>query len=114
MALGSKATYIFGLEFVWLMALNDDQTIPRPDRLIGGAGPFDFSGVADASAVELITKLDNGDEETVTLDLSGAEDSKKVTAAEIVGAINAKTPTSLTASIDSKESRLKLACTDRC
>ncbi len=112
MALGKNATYIFGLEFTRLMALNDDQTIPRPDRLIGGAGPFDFSGVDDTSAVELITKLDNADEETVTLDLSGAADSKKVTVAEVVGAINAKTPTKLTASIDSKESRLKIACTD--
>ncbi len=108
----NETAYIFGLEFTRLMALNDDQTIPRPDRLIGGGGPFDFSGAADTSAVELITKLDNADEETVTLDLSSVGDIKKVTVAEVVGAINAKTPTNLTAAEDTATKRLMLVCTD--
>ncbi len=112
MALGNKANYIFGLEFTRLMALNADETIPRPGRMIGGGGPFDFSGVDDNSAVEFITKLDNESEEVITLDFSSVDNIKKVTVSEVAGVINAKSPTSLTASVDSKTGRLLLACTD--
>ncbi len=108
----NETAYIFGLEFTRLMALNDDQTIPRPDRLVGGGGPFDFSGASDPRAVELITKLDNDEEEKITLDLSGARNIKKVTVAEIGGAINAKTPTNLSAAVETKTKRLMLVCTN--
>ncbi len=112
MSAKNKLSFMFGLELARFMALNDDGTIPQPDRLIGGVGPFDFSGSEDKSAVELITKLDAGDEETSALDLSDAVDIKKVTVAEVIAAINAASPTELSAALEPKTDRIMLVCTD--
>lgn len=86
MALLSNAKYAFGLTFARFIPLNDDMTIPTPSSVVGGAGPFDFSGVT-ISAVGLKVKLDNAAEETFTVDLSAAADPTAVTVDEIVSAL---------------------------
>jgi hypothetical protein len=112
MAERATARYGFGLVFTRFMPLNDDLTIPIPTRILGGAGPFDFSGVDNIAAVELITKIDNGAAETVTVDLSGAADPTAVTVAELFAAINVAGPTDLTASEDAITGRIMMAYDD--
>ena len=82
------ARYGFGLKFARFMALNDDKTIPRVDRMVAGAGPFDFSGVEDISKVVATVKIDNGLEVDLSIDLAGASIQSAVTAAEYVDALN--------------------------
>ncbi len=54
-----NARYSFGLDFFRAMRQNDDLTNPTPDRIVGGIGPFDFSGYATPAAVPLTIKFDN-------------------------------------------------------
>ncbi len=108
-------SYTFGLEFTRLMALNDDKTIPTPDRMVGGAGPFDFSQAVNTTSVSLITKVDggtNGLAETNIIDMNAATigDIKAVTVAELVAIINNADPEGLVASQDTATGRIKLAC----
>jgi len=110
MAERATARYGFGLVFARFMPLNDDLTIHVPDRIIGGAGPFDFSGVANIAAVTLITKIDNSAAETVTVNLSGAADPTAVTVAELFAAINVAAPTDFTASEDVTTGRIMMDC----
>lgn len=108
MAMRASARYAFGLVFARLMALNDDKTIPTPDRVIGGAGPFDFSGAPAPAAVPLTVKLDNGVAITVTVNLTvGVADITAVTVAELVVRINA-TATEVLASAEPVTGRLML------
>jgi hypothetical protein len=86
--LKTSAKYDFGLPFARFMALNDDLTIPANDMLVGGAGPFDFSGVSNISAVPLKVKLDNAAVQSLTVDLSGAVSQSAVTGAELVSALD--------------------------
>ncbi|KKN63344.1 hypothetical protein LCGC14_0502920 [marine sediment metagenome] len=109
MAERATARYGFGLVFTRFMPLNDDLTIPIPERILGGAGPFDFSDVDSIAAVELITKIDNEAAETVTVDLSGVVDPTAVTVAELFAAINVAGPTDLTASEDATTGRIMMA-----
>lgn len=95
--LKEDARYGFGLKFARFMALNDDKTIPRVDRMVAGAGPFDFSGVTDISDVVATVKIDNGLEVDLSIDLSGASLQSAVTAAEYAAALNVAL---LAASID--------------
>lgn len=88
MALRTNAKYHFGLPFVRIMPLNDDITIPTVSRIIGGTGPFDFSGVSDTSAVEIKVKIDDGDESSFTFDISAASDESAATVAEVVSALD--------------------------
>lgn len=104
--------YGYGLKWMLFMPLNDDNTIPVPERMIGGIGPFDFSGEANPAAIEFTSKIDAADEETVTIDLSGAVAIAAVTVAELFAAINTATPTNLTASADAVTGRIKLEQTD--
>ncbi len=97
MSTKDKIAYAFGLELARFMALNDDDTIPRPDRLIGGAGPFNFSAVDNSATVEFKIKIDNGAEEVLAVDLSGVSDISKVTVSELEDAINAANPTNIVA-----------------
>ena len=87
--LKEDARYGFGLKFARFMALNDDKTIPRVDRMVAGAGPFDFSGVDDISDVVATVKIDNGLEVDLSLDLAAASVQSAVTAEEYVDALNA-------------------------
>jgi hypothetical protein len=112
MAVRTSAKYSFGLPFARFMALNDDLTIPTVVRIIGGAGPFDFSGVTLATEVELNIQFDNGDAEELDIDISGAASQSAVTVAELVDAINTATPTDMLASAEAVTGRLKLECTD--
>src|SRR5690554_920685 len=82
------ARYGFGLKFARFMALNDDKTIPRVDRMVAGVGPFDFSGVEDISDVVATVKIDNGLEVDLSIDLAAASIQSAVTAEEYVDALN--------------------------
>jgi hypothetical protein len=87
MGLRQNAPYVFGKTFRRDMPLNDDQTIPTPERMFGGVGPFDFSGVSDDTAVELKIKDDNEAVQNLTVDVSGAVSVSAVTVDELVTAL---------------------------
>jgi hypothetical protein len=88
MALRTAARYGYGLKFVRLQASNDDLSVPTASRIIGGAGPFDFSGVTDDSAVPITGKLDDSDAVSFTVDVSGASSASAVTVDELVSALD--------------------------
>jgi len=85
------------LIFTRFFPLNDDQSIPfsttvdsnGKNAIIGGAGPFDFSGVTDISAVDITVQLDNAAASEFTIDLSAAVAQAAVTVAELVVALDA-------------------------
>ena len=52
MSIRTNSKFAFGLVFARFMALNADLTIPVVSRMIGGVGPFDYSGVADETSDE--------------------------------------------------------------
>lgn len=120
MSLRTNAKYEFGLPFTRFMPLNDDLTIPGPTRLFGGTGPFDFSGAASISAVDLTIKQDNGTATSIVVDLSAAVDPAAVTVAELVTALNTNaTPALSTISMLASSAagkngatRIKLATTE--
>lgn len=105
--LRALADFEFGVEFARVCPLNDDLSLPTPDYdpattiggVIGGAGPFDFSGYATPAAVPLTIKFDNGAEETVNVNLDEVADIEAVTVAELVAAITLAGPTDVTASL---------------
>lgn len=107
MALKENAKYEFSVCFVRVTPLNDDLSQPVT-TLIGGVGPFDFSGASVIAAVPLTTKIDAGAAEDVTIDLSGAVDQAAVTVDEVFAAINVSAPTDVTASKDGTSGRLVL------
>lgn len=111
MALKENAEYRFSVCFLRVTPLNDDLSQPVT-TLIGGAGPFDFSGVADDTQVPLITKIDATAAETVLVDVSeatgGVTDVSAVTVDELFASINTASPTSVTASKDGTTGRLVL------
>lgn len=111
MALRSVAKFQFGCDRVRAIPLNDDKTIPSPTRIIGGVGPFDFSTAAVPTAVVLKWKIDNGTEQTDTVDITTASDIYNVTVDELVTAITTAAPTGLTASKESVTNRIKLVMT---
>jgi hypothetical protein len=87
----SGARYNFGLKRLRIRARNDDQTLPTPANMIGGAGPFDFSDEVDPTAIPAYIKK-NGDpviELEVDLDGAASADLAAVTVAEWFAAINA-------------------------
>lgn len=115
----SNAKYLFSTLAVKCIALNQDKstTVPLPGgqasdiEVIGGVGPFDFSGSAvTISAIPLSIKIDNGAVETNNIDLTAAVDPAAVTAAEMVTAITTAAFTGITASVDSR-GYLKIAIT---
>ena len=111
----TDARYAFGLVFARFMALNDDLTIPVPSRMIGGAGPFDFSGVTDISAVDITVKLDAAAADDFTIDLSGAVSQAAVTVDELVTALDTAFTAEgilLDASKEAVTNRLKIVTTD--
>ncbi len=110
MALKENAKYHFSVCFVRVTPLNDDLTQPEAANIIGGAGPFDFSGAAVPAAVPLLTKIDAGAAEQVDLDLvtPPVADIAAVTVAELITAITTAAPTDVTASAEAITGRLKL------
>lgn len=98
MSLRANARYAFGLDFVRFMPLNDDKTIPIAQTvdgaysapvIIGGAGPFDFSGASAIAAVPFTVQVDGDAEANLTIDLTAAVDDEAVTVDELVTALNA-------------------------
>ena len=110
MALKEDAKYEHGLTCILFQMRNDDQSEALPDNTIGGVGPFDFSGVADPSAVPMSFKIDTGAVETIDLDFTtpAVADIAAVTVAEVIAAINAESPTNITASAEAVTGRLKI------
>lgn len=102
--LRSNADFGLGLKYVRVIPYNDDNTIPLPTAvnefgrgaLIGGAGPFDFSGVESDGSIVIYAKVDNGDTETKHVDLSGAADISAVTVSELEAALTAASITGAT------------------
>jgi hypothetical protein len=115
MSLRTDARFAFGLAFVRFMPLNDDLTLPLltavdlagKGYLIGGAGPFDVSGVDSSDAIPIYSKIDNGAEETNYVDLSGAVDTAAVTAAEMRDALTAATITGATFDLEPVTGRVR-------
>lgn len=115
MSLRTNARYGFGLVFARFLPLNDDLTIPAITRIIGGVGPFDFSGVTDSSNVDLKVKIDDADAESLTVDISGASSDSAVTVTEVVAALNTAftgAAIELEASEDSTTNRVKIESTN--
>jgi len=114
--LRTNAEYAFGLKFARFMAMNDDLTIPTVDRIIGGAGPFDFSGATAIAAVPMTVKIDNAAAVSFTVNLSAAVSAAAVTVDELVTALDTAFGTALLdldASKDTtNEDRLKIANTN--
>jgi hypothetical protein len=109
MAKKENGKYEFALSDVLVTPLNDDLTQPSPENIIGGVGPFDFSGATTPAAVPLITKIDTTAAETVTVNLSAVGDIEAVTVDELVTAINLAAPADVVASKQSGTNRLKFA-----
>lgn len=110
MSLKVNADYDFGPTRMLFQMRNDDLTEATPDNTIGGVGPFDFSGEADPSAIPMIFKTDNGAAQSIDLDFvtPAVVDIAAVTVAEVFAAINAETPTNVTASAEAVTGRLKI------
>lgn len=112
--LRDSAEYLAFLKFLRFQPLNYDKTLPKVTRTVGGAGPFDFSGAADPSAVPLTFKTDNGTPVTVNIDVStgyGSVDESAVTVDEVVTAVTAESPTNITASKETGTLYIKFALT---
>lgn len=115
MALKNKARYGFGLHYMRFMALNDDLTKPAPDNIIGGAGPFDFSGYTPLTTIPIKVKIGSANEVAVTLDISAALDDEAVTVDEVVTALTtafSAADVDLTASKVEGTGRLKIVADD--
>jgi hypothetical protein len=102
------AQFDFSVCDVLVTPLNDDLSQPDKDTIFGGVGPFDFSGVALISAVEFLSKVDSGTEQSDPIDLTAAVSQAAVTVAELVTAITAAAPPGITATADGVTGRLKL------
>lgn len=115
MALKNNARYGFGLHYMRFMALNDDLTKPAPDNIIGGAGPFDFSGYTPLTTIPIKVKIGSANEVAVTLDISAALDDEAVTVDEVVTALTtafSAADVDLTASKVEGTGRLKIVADD--
>lgn len=108
-----NALFNFGLPYVRVCALNADYTQPTPDNIVGGVGPFDFSAVADNTAVVLSIKIDTVLTD-LSVDMSSAVSQTAVTVDEVVSAVSsAITAESLavTCEKDATSGRIKFSTT---
>jgi hypothetical protein len=92
------------------MALNDDMTVPWPSRVVGGTGPFDFSGYATPAAVPLSIRFDTEVVMTFNLNVSGIPGVviTAVTAAQLAALINAAGYVDILASVEAVTDRLMI------
>jgi len=112
MAKRDDARYAFGIDSMRLVALNSDLSQPAVDNIIGGVGPFDFTGET-ATAVPLTVKIDTTSYD-LDVDISTAADQSAVTVDELVTALTAvftSDSVPLTAEKDSTTDRLKISAT---
>lgn len=112
---GASTRYTFGSVMALFTPRNDDKTTPAADNIVGGAGPFDFSGFAAPTKVPFTVKIDSDTAIELEVNLSGASAIGAVTAAELVSALDTafagETPAlDLDASVDSA-GRVKIATT---
>ena len=98
MAIRDSARFAYGLPILRLIPLNDDMSLPVAAAIaggsgagyvMGGAGPFDYSGVDSEGAVALNLKIDNATVEALNVDVSAAVDTGAVTVDELVTALTA-------------------------
>lgn len=108
MSLLDNARYHFGFEFLRILAANPDLTPPSPSRIVGGIGPFDYSGAANPAEVELFIKIDGALDSVVKIDLSSVSAIGAVTVAELFAAINTASYSDITASLEVATGRLKI------
>jgi len=115
MSIRDTARFAYGLPILRLIPLNDDGSLPVAAAvaggagagcIMGGAGPFDYSGVDSEGAVALSLKIDNGAVESVNVDLTAAVAIDAVTVDELVTALTAISA-SWTFSKDATTGRLK-------
>ena len=117
MATRTNSVYELGLPDVVLLALNLDLSEPSPSNIIGGVGPFDFSGEVDTAAVPITIAIDTAKYE-FTVDIAGITEVTltAVTAAQIVTALTAaaaaETPAvPITVTVDETTSYIKIVAT---
>ena len=108
MANTENARYDFSLCDVLITPLNDDLTQPTITNIIGGVGPFDFSGVSVPTTVPFTTKIGNAAAVSVNVDVTTAVLNTAVTVAELVTAITTAAPTDITVSAEAVTGRLKI------
>lgn len=103
------ARYDYGIPFIRIRAINDDGSSPGVSNVIGGAGPFDYSGASAPAAIPITYKIDNATAVSSTIDLSGAADDEAVTAAEVAAAITAQVALAALAASVNSDGRVKIA-----
>jgi uncharacterized protein related to proFAR isomerase len=103
MAINKKTS--FSIEGFRALRNNPDGTPASPDRILGFSGTVDLSAIVGNSA-DITIKLDDGSEDTQTIDWTAAVDKTAVTVAEMFAAINAAGFTDITASADVTTGRL--------
>jgi len=86
MSVRDNADYAFSVKAFRAFALNDDLTQPTPTNIVGGKGPFDFSGLTAAS-VAMSIKVDTAEAVDFTVDISPAVNQSAVTVDEVVTAL---------------------------
>lgn len=99
------AKKLFSIDRIITRRCNPDGTVALPSRIVGGIGPFDYSGITGTDT-PLVTKIDFAAAVTSTISLAGVSDQSAVTVDELVTAIQAASITGLTASKESGTNRL--------
>jgi hypothetical protein len=112
---GAATRYTFGSVMSLFTPRNDDKTTPAADNIVGGIGPFDYSGYVDDTAIPFTVKIDSESAIELEVDLSGASAIGAVTPTELAAALDAafagEMPAlDLDASVDSA-GRIKIATT---
>lgn len=110
---GASTRYTFGSVMALFTPRNDDKTTPAADNIVGGIGPFDFSGFADPTEIPFTVKIDSETAVDLLVDISAADDVSAVTPAELAAALDVAFGTAtldLDASVDSA-GRIKIATT---
>lgn len=111
---GTATRYTFGSVMALFTPRNDDKTTPAADNIVGGIGPFDFSGFADPTEIPFTVKIDSETAVDLLVDISAAAaEVSAVTPAELAVALDAAFGTAtldLDASVDSA-GRIKIATT---
>lgn len=111
---GAATRYTFGSVMSLFTPRNDDKTTPAADNIVGGIGPFDFSGFDDPTKIPFTVKIDSDKAVDILVDISGAAAGvSAVTPAELAAALDTAFGTAvldLDASVDAN-GRIKVATT---
>lgn len=111
---GAATRYTFGSVMSLFTPRNDDKTTPAADNIVGGIGPFDFSGFDDPTKIPFTVKIDSDKAVDLLVDISAAAAGvAAVTPAELAAALDVAFGTKvldLDASVDAN-GRIKVATT---